>query len=173
MVYTFWGAVNHKGEDSNPRLHDPLTNFPLDKSIAPVYYFTSALILCGKVVVVKFNFDTSKAIYMQIIDEIKRSIARGQLKPGDKILSQREMAEVTNVNPNTVQRAYQEMERSGLIETLRGQGSFITQNPQLMAEIRSEMTTRALQTFNAEMTALGYTPEEIQTLVKESITPSN
>ncbi|HEX3044239.1 MAG TPA: GntR family transcriptional regulator [Bacillota bacterium] len=121
----------------------------------------------------KFNFDTSKAIYMQIIDEIKRSIARGQLKPGDKILSQREMAEVTNVNPNTVQRAYQEMERSGLIETLRGQGSFITQNPQLMAEIRSEMTTRALQTFNAEMTALGYTPEEIQTLVKESITPSN
>lgn len=137
-----------------------------------MYYFTSALILCGKVVVVNLNFDTSKAIYMQIIDEIKRTIARGQLKPGDKILSQREMAAETQVNPNTVQRAYQEMERIGLIETLRGQGSFITQNPELMAEVRSEMTTRALQSFKTEMVALGYTSEEIQALVKESIPSS-
>jgi GntR family transcriptional regulator len=137
-----------------------------------VHSRTSARILYGKVVVVKFNFDTSKAIYMQIIDEIKRAIARGQLKPGDKILSQREMAAETQVNPNTVQRAYQEMERIGLIETLRGQGSFITQNPQLMAEVRSEMTARALQTFKADMTALGYTFEEIQALVQESISSS-
>ena len=63
------------------------------------------------------------------------------------------------------------MERIGLVETLRGQGSFITQNPQLMAEVRSEMTARALQTFKTEMMALGYAPEEIQALVKESMLP--
>ena len=58
-----------------------------------MYYLTSALILSRKVVVVEFKFDTSKPIYMQIIDEIKRAIARGELRPGDKIPSQREMAD--------------------------------------------------------------------------------
>ena len=59
------------------------------------------------------NFDLAKPIYLQIIDEIKRAIARGEILPGDRIPSIREMAEQIKVNPNTVQRAYNE-ERDGL-----------------------------------------------------------
>jgi GntR family transcriptional regulator len=58
-------------------------------------------------VLLNVNFDLDKPIYLQIIDEIKRSIVRGELALGEKIPSQRELAQQIKVNPNTVQKAYQ------------------------------------------------------------------
>lgn len=111
------------------------------------------------------NFDLAKPIYLQIVDEIKRAIARDELQAGARLPSIREMAEQTNVNPNTVQRAYQEMERLQLTETARGQGVFIRNNPSLLLNIRNEMAQNALQNFLGEMKALGYKPSEIIALV--------
>jgi len=116
----------------------------------------------------KLRLDQASPIYQQIIDEFKRSIARGELGPGDKIPSQRELATMIQVNPNTVQRAYREMEQERIAETLRGQGTFITNDPGLVARVRREMADRALASFVREMHSLGYTKEAMTELVGEA-----
>ncbi len=117
----------------------------------------------------QLNFNSSKPIYLQMVDEVKRALARGELSPGDKIPSHKEQAQMSQVNPNTVQRAYQEMEREGLTETLRGQGTFIRNDPALLARIRSEMAHQAVTSFIAEMRGLGIEPGETERLLKERL----
>lgn len=102
------------------------------------------------------QFDNSWPIYMQIIDEFKKSIIRAELKPGDKIPSQREYAQMVRVNPNTVQRAYREMENLGMVETLRGQGTFIAAGEDKRQEMAMEMANTIIQHFIVEMRSLGY-----------------
>lgn len=114
----------------------------------------------------QFRLDQHSPIYQQIIDEFKRAIARGELKPGDRIPSQRELASMIQVNPNTVQRAYREMELLGITETLRGQGTFVTSDAGLVANIRREMAGRALEAFVQEMHSLGFGCEEMVDLVR-------
>ena len=97
----------------------------------------------------QLRLDQHSPIYQQIIDEFKRAIARGELKPGDRIPSQRELASMVQVNPNTVQRAYREMGQLGITETLRGQGTFVTQDAGLVDSVRREMAERALVSFVA------------------------
>ena len=76
---------------------------------------------------------------------------------------------MSQVNPNTVQRAYQEMEREGLTETLRGQGTFIRNDPALLLQIRSEMARGAVQQFIEEMRGLGIEPEETERLLRKHL----
>jgi len=115
---------------------------------------------------VQLNFNSSKPIYLQMVDEVKKALARGELTPGDKIPSHKERAQMSQVNPNTVQRAYQEMEREGLTETLRGQGTFIRNDPALLQRIRSEMAREAVEQFIDEMRGLGIEPEETERLLR-------
>ncbi|HZG58404.1 GntR family transcriptional regulator [Paenibacillus sp.] len=114
----------------------------------------------------QLNFNSSKPIYLQMVDEVKKALARGELTPGDKIPSHKERAQMSQVNPNTVQRAYQEMEREGLTETLRGQGTFIRNDPALLQRIRSEMAREAVEQFIDEMRGLGIEPEETERLLR-------
>jgi len=113
------------------------------------------------------DFSTSIPIYLQIISEFKRQIATGTLKPGDKLPSQRDLALALKVNANTVQRAYREMEILGLVETLRGQGTFVCQDPHLVEETRVEMLTTLVDEFVQAMNALGYEGEAIVAVVQE------
>jgi GntR family transcriptional regulator len=113
----------------------------------------------------RINIDVSMPIYQQIIDEIKRAVARGDLKPGDKLPSHREMAGEIKVNPNTVQRAYREMEQGKLVATLRGHGTFINDDPMLIDKIRREMADSSVSSFVREMMALGFTQGVIISLV--------
>ena len=117
----------------------------------------------------KIYFDLAQPIYMQIIDEFKKSLARGELAQGDKIPSQRELAQKIKVNPNTVQKSYQEMERIGLVETLRGQGTFITKEPKILENIRDEMVRAAMKNFFREMYSLGYQPKEIMGILAKEL----
>lgn len=117
----------------------------------------------------QLNFNSSKPIYLQMVDEVKKALARGELKPGDKIPSLKERAQMSQVNPNTVQRAYQEMEREGLTETLRGQGTFIRNDPALLQRIRSEMAYAAMQQFIEEMRGLGIEPEEMERMLRDQL----
>lgn len=75
-----------------------------------------------------FNIDarSSTPIYEQIIHGVKESIIKGILQPGDKLPSVRELASVLTANPNTVSKAYSELERMNIIETLRGKGTFVS-----------------------------------------------
>lgn len=77
---------------------------------------------------ININSRSSKSIYQQIIDQIKENILKGILKPGDKLPSIREMSSLLTVNPNTVSKAYQELERQKAIETLRGRGTYVSHN---------------------------------------------
>ena len=97
------------------------------------------------------EFNNSKPIYLQIIDEVKKQLIRGELKIGDKIISHRESAQKMKVNPNTVQRAYREMEMMNLVETLRGQGTFICNRPEMLEEIKEEMAEKIMRSFLKEM----------------------
>lgn len=82
----------------------------------------------GGEILININSRSSKSIYQQIIDQIKENILKGILKPGDKLPSIREMSSLLTVNPNTVSKAYQELERQKAIETLRGRGTYVSHN---------------------------------------------
>lgn len=115
------------------------------------------------------EFTNSEPIYQQIIDNFKKQMIRGELHQGDKIPSQREFAEKVRVNPNTVQRAYREMENMRMVETVRGQGTFLIAGPQMQAEIKREMAGGVLDYFINEMKSLGYTKDEILDILAQEL----
>jgi len=102
------------------------------------------------------EFDANIPIYLQIMRGIKRAIVIGELKPGDRLPSVRERAEELTVNPNTVQRAYQELEREGVSETKRGMGTYIVEKVDLIAELRAEMAGTVIDSFIDGMRSLGF-----------------
>ncbi|MET7601879.1 GntR family transcriptional regulator [Streptomyces avermitilis] len=65
------------------------------------------------------------ATYVQIVQQTKQALRLGLLEPGDKLPTAREVVEATAINPNTVLKAYRELEREGLVEALRGLGTFV------------------------------------------------
>jgi len=77
---------------------------------------------------VKIDIRSRTPIYEQIIESIREMVVKGVLRPSDKLPSVREMAKDMTLNPNTVQKAYQELERQGLICTVRGRGTFICED---------------------------------------------
>lgn len=117
----------------------------------------------------EINFDESLPIYMQIMKGVLREIAVGTLSPGDKLLSVRDFAKRTKTNPNTIQRAYMELERMEVVETQRGQGTFVSDNSEITREVRSEMTATAVQSFVKEMRRLRYSDREILALVSQQL----
>ncbi len=107
------------------------------------------------------EFDNSKPIYMQIIDKINQKIIRGEIMPGNKLPSVREMAVQMGVNPNTIQRTYSELERMEIVETKRGQGTFVTENIPLIQELKLRLQMDIIEVFVLNMKELGFTEEEM------------
>jgi len=90
------------------------------------------------------DFKSGIPIYVQLIEQIKEGIASGLLEPGDRLPTVRELALKLTVNPNTVARSYKELEREGLIETKRGVGSFVAQNPEITRAASEEEIDKML-----------------------------
>ncbi|MFW5790786.1 MAG: GntR family transcriptional regulator [Halanaerobiaceae bacterium] len=111
------------------------------------------------------NYDTTRPIYEQIIDFILKKLASGKYSAGSKLPSQREMAKVLSVNPNTVQRAYREMEIKDLVETRRGLGTYVTESEEKIEEIRFEIAEEIVENFIDEVRALGFTKAEIEEML--------
>jgi len=107
------------------------------------------------------EFKTSKPIYLQIADHVFQKIIREELKPGDKLPSVREMAVLMGVNPNTIQRTYSEMERMGVVETRRGQGTFIVENSEIITELKQTIQLEVISSFVKKMKDLGFSKEEM------------
>jgi DNA-binding transcriptional regulator YhcF (GntR family) len=107
------------------------------------------------------DFNSTSPIYLQIMNLVKERIVAGILKPGDKLPSVREQAEILAVNPNTVQRAYIELEREGVSETRRGTGTFIAERETLVSGLRTEMARTVTGNFIEGMRALGFTDEQL------------
>jgi GntR family transcriptional regulator len=92
---------------------------------------------CGRPAI-SINPDSHVPIYQQIVDHIRRSVAAGVYRPGEPIPSLRQMALDLVVNPNTVQRAYEQLEREGLIQARKGLGMFVTENGAVSALTESQ-----------------------------------
>lgn len=116
-----------------------------------------------------WNFNSTTPIYIQIIEHIKMSVAVGDYKAGDKLLSVRELAAEAEVNPNTMQKALSELEREGLLYTQRTSGRFITEDTETIANLRKQLAAEHLDAFIKNMNRLGYTPDEAAELLGKYI----
>ncbi|MDK4256036.1 GntR family transcriptional regulator [Bacillus sp. JHAA] len=119
------------------------------------------------------EFQSSKPIYLQIADRVYYRLIRSELSPGDKLPSVREMAVQMKVNPNTIQRTYSEMERLGIVETRRGQGTFVAERSDLKAELKDRLTKDVFKRFIQEMAELGLSPEEMIDGIKQYAEEAN
>lgn len=115
------------------------------------------------------NFDQKVPIYIQIMNLIKRDIVTKRLNPGDKLSSVRDMAAELKVNPNTLQRAYQELEREGITYTQRGMGTFVMEDEGMIKELKKEMSKEIIDNFLIGMKNIGFSAEEILKIVEEKV----
>lgn len=116
-----------------------------------------------------WNLDSSRPIYLQIIERVQMDIITERYQPGDKLPSVRDLAQEAAVNPNTMQKALSELERSGLIYSQRTSGRFITEDKELIHQMKKGLAAAEVSAFVAHMKQLGITPEEIRQLLAETI----
>ncbi|NIK68414.1 GntR family transcriptional regulator [Paenibacillus sp. BK033] len=114
-------------------------------------------------------FDNNMPIYIQIMNYVKKQIITGRLNPGDKIESVRDMALELQINPNTIQRTFQELEREGIVETRRGLGRFVTSRESTIMQIKKEMAGELLERFVQGMKELGFEKDDIVAIVKDAV----
>ncbi len=100
--------------------------------------------------------------YRQIIEQVKFAIARGDLQPGDQLATVRQLAVDLSVNPNTVIRAYRELEIGGVLETQQGSGTFVGQEkPEVDALERQRMLDQILTELLARATGYGFSLNDV------------
>ncbi len=120
------------------------------------------------------DFDKNTPIYIQIMFEIKKRISTGQLGPGEKLPSVRDLADELTVNPNTIVRAYQELEREGITETKRGMGTFVVENDKnSILQMKKKIGKNFAEEFIKKMREAGVSDDEIMNLVKEALNSTN
>ncbi len=109
----------------------------------------------------------TSAIYLQIQRHFEAEIASGRLQPGSKIDSIRSLAVTFQVNPNTIQKSLQELERDGLIYTDRTNGKFVTDDVVLIKSLNKKLVKELLISFMNEAKKLDISIEEIQEVLNE------
>ena len=112
------------------------------------------------------NYRDPRPIYEQIRDGLQKLILTGVYAPGEKLPSVRELAQELAINPNTIQRAYRELEQGGFIDSVPGKGNFAALKDAATAKRRTELLTRLRETA-AELRALGTAEAEIQAALNE------
>jgi GntR family transcriptional regulator len=115
----------------------------------------------------KVDPEDPRPLYVQIMDEVRRAVVGGALRPDEPMPSVRELAGELRLNPNTVQQAYRELERDGVIYVLRGRGSFVSptvDREALRGEVVRGLAERALQ----EAARAGVSPAELQRAIHDA-----
>ena len=113
-----------------------------------------------------FEFNNKEPIYLQIVELVQKNIATGDLVPGEKLPSVREMSKDLGVNPNTLQRSYGELERLGITYTRRGMGSFISEGDNSMNNLKIDMGKDLARKFIKDMESIGIEREEAIKILK-------
>jgi GntR family transcriptional regulator len=111
--------------------------------------------------------DPTRPIYLQIMEEIKRRAVRGQYRSGEQLPSVRDLAREMGVNPNTAARVYSELEREGFIFTRRGQGSFISEEPDRIGRERDRFAREAARRCIESIRELELTEAQIEGILTE------
>lgn len=118
---------------------------------------------------VNINFNKRDPIYLQVIDHFRRKLVSDQLILGEELPSRREIARQLGINPNTVQRAFSEMEEKRWIFTEPNRPSQVTLDPALIAEVKQEFVQSAVKEFVASIQAIDITFEEVADLLAQEI----
>lgn len=113
---------------------------------------------------IQLNYRDSRPIYEQIRDQLQRLIVSGAMAEGEKLPSVRELAAALSINPNTIQRAYRELENQGYITSVAGKGSFVGLNPDTASALRQELLARLRDTAS-ELRMLGMSREELKAVM--------
>ncbi len=115
------------------------------------------------------EFKSNKGIFQQIADNICERILSGDIAPGEKIQSVRQLASQLGVNQNTIMRTFLELQHSHIVENQRGIGYFVTDNaPEIIREIRKEeFTKELLPTFIQQVKLLRITKSELEPLFNQ------
>lgn len=108
-----------------------------------------------------WNFDEKSPIYAQIAQRIKMQIVSQEIKSGDQLPTVREYAETAGVNPNTMQRAFIELEREGIVYSQRTAGRYVTDDQTLISEKRRELSRSELESFVINMIKMGFTKDQL------------
>ena len=116
-----------------------------------------------------WNIDNNKPIYIQLVDKLKSKIISGEIPPGAKLESVRNLAEDAEVNPNTMQNALIELEREELVYSKRTSGRFVTDNEERIKRMREEVANREIENLKLILKELGYSEEEIINLIINNI----
>ena len=113
-----------------------------------------------------WEFQDHLPIYAQLMDTLKRRIITGRYLPGEKLPSVRELAAEAGINPNTVQRAFSELEREGLIYTQRATGKYVTENADEIKSARQALAKTQVAEFLSNMQSLGYSVGDVIVLLQ-------
>ena len=116
-----------------------------------------------------WNLDDNRPIYLQLMERIQQDIISGVYGPGDKLPSVRELALEASVNPNIMQKALSELERSGLVHSQRTSGRYITSDEQMLKQLKHDLAFQHIQEFMEKMKQLGFAEAEIFQLLQEVI----
>lgn len=114
-----------------------------------------------------WNISAGRPVYLQLIEQLQAAIVAGTLPAGARVPSVRELAAEAGVNPNTMQRALQDLEGRGLIQTQRTAGRTVTTDTRLLEELRSGQARALAKTFWRQMQTLGLDAEQVQALLQQ------
>ncbi|MFR5781221.1 MAG: GntR family transcriptional regulator [Oscillospiraceae bacterium] len=115
---------------------------------------------------ININFRDSRPIYEQVKTTLRKLIVSGAMSPDEKLPSMRELASQLVINPNTIQRAYRELEQEGYIISIPGKGSYANLSAQVDEGRKKELLT-AMDEIVAELLYLGVTPDELDRRIRE------
>jgi DNA-binding transcriptional regulator YhcF (GntR family) len=117
----------------------------------------------------QWELNSDKPVYLQLVEQIHAGIISGYYKPGDKLPSVRELAAQATVNPNTMQKAMTELERTGLVYTNRTSGRFITSDEEMIRQLKGLSAREEILAFLDRMKQLGFSSKETCELVKDVV----
>ena len=109
----------------------------------------------------KWEFKSGIPIYLQIISLLKMKIAAGELPPGSQVQPVRELAMEAGVNPNTMQRALTQLEQEGLLYTQRTSGRFVTEDQEVLKEMRKSLSEQYVKDLFEALSKIGMNRDEI------------
>lgn len=115
-----------------------------------------------------WELDGNRSIYSQLVEVILRRIVTGVYPAGSRLDSVRDLASEAGVNPNTMQRALMELERTGMITTQRTSGKFVTENQDMIHDVKKKMANQAVDRLLAEMEKLGIEKDDVIEIIRRN-----
>ena len=117
---------------------------------------------------IRLDLKRDTPLYEQIVEQVKYHVVKGNIKPGMGIPSVRKLALELNITPGTVAKAYQELERQGIVETIRGKGVYIAGETDRKPDVtRLEAAKKSLEPGLLELKVMGLSGDEVTAMIKE------